>query len=159
MRKSKWSIGIFFLIGCFSLAFVEVENQIPNIKPISQKDIKKVSGYGMRTNPFTHAATLHQGTDFVAPIGTSVMATADGVVLNTFLDSTGYGHRIIIEHPNNITTVYAHLDEILVEKGQQILQKDIIATVGNTGKSTGSHLHYEIKRDGQPVDPASFYSN
>ncbi len=109
-------------------------------------------GYGWRKDPFTGSRAFHRGVDIVAPAGTSVKASADGVVTKTGRFSN-YGKRIDVSHGFGYVSRYAHLSEILVRPGQRIKRGDVIGRVGSTGRSTGPHLHYEVFRDGRHVNP------
>lgn len=116
------------------------------------------SSFGMRVDPFTGLPQLHAGIDFSAGIGVKVMATADGTVV--WASTRGaYGECIEIEHINGLTTRYAHLSRIDVKVGQKVTRGETIGAVGNTGRSTGPHLHYEIRLNGVPQDPARFLVN
>ena len=113
------------------------------------------SSFGMRVDPFTGLPQLHAGIDFSAGIGVRVLATADGTVL--WASTRGsYGETVEIEHINGLTTRYAHLSRIDVKVGQKVTRGETIGAVGNTGRSTGPHLHYEIRLNGVPQDPARF---
>lgn len=135
---------------------VRMEN-IPAIQPVMNKDLKRVaSGYGMRVDPVYHVRKFHQGMDFTAPTGTEVFATGNAKV--SFVGwKQGYGNTVILDHGFGYQTLYAHLYKALVRKGQKVRRSDIIALVGNTGKSTGPHLHYEVRLNGRPVDPRNYY--
>ena len=135
---------------------IRMEN-IPAIQPVMNKDLKRVaSGYGMRIDPVYHVRKFHQGMDFTAPMGTEVFATGNAKV--DFAGwKQGYGNTVILDHGYGYKTLYAHLYKILVRKGQKVRRSDIIALVGNTGKSTGPHLHYEVRLNNKPVDPRNYY--
>ncbi len=135
---------------------MRMEN-IPAIQPVLNKDLKHVaSGYGVRIDPVYHVRRFHAGMDFSAPIGTDVYATGNGQV--SFVGwKQGYGNTVIINHGFGYTTVYAHLYKALVRQGQKVKRSDIIALVGSTGKSTGPHLHYEVRIQDKPVDPRNYY--
>ena len=130
---------------------------IPAIQPVMNKDLKRVaSGYGMRIDPVYHVRRFHQGMDFTAPTGTEVFATGNARV--EFAGwKQGYGNTVILDHGYGYKTLYAHLYKILVRKGQKVRRSDVIALVGNTGKSTGPHLHYEVRLNGRAVDPRNYY--
>jgi len=115
-----------------------------------------VSTFGMRRDPFTGLQKLHAGVDISAPVGTPVMATADGIVDRIWYDQNGYGLIVEINHRNGIRTVYAHNSKVLVKVGQKVRRGDVIALVGNSGRSTGPHVHYEVHVQGKPVDPLQF---
>ncbi len=113
------------------------------------------SGFGYRRDPFTGRIKLHEGLDISAPTGTPVYAPADGVV--TFVGmKQGYGLTIEVDHGGKYRTRYAHLSKSLVRVGQKVQRGDMIAKVGNTGRSTGPHLHYEVRVNGAPVNPKRF---
>ena len=135
---------------------VRMEN-LPAIQPVLNKDLKRTaSGYGMRIDPVYHVRRFHAGMDFSAPVGTDVFATGNAKVVFTGWKQ-GYGNTVELDHGFGYTTVYAHLYKIIVRKGQSVKRGDVIALVGNTGKSTGPHLHYEVRYQDKPVDPRNFY--
>ena len=135
---------------------IRMEN-IPAIQPVMNKDLKRVaSGYGVRIDPVYHVRKFHQGMDFSAPTGTEVFATGNARVKFSGWKQ-GYGNTVILDHGFGYETLYAHLFKSLVRKGQKVRRSDIIALVGNTGKSTGPHLHYEVRLHGKPVDPRNYY--
>ena len=135
---------------------LRMEN-IPAIQPILNKDLTRIaSGFGLRIDPVYHTSKFHQGMDFTAPTGTEIYATGNAIVkFNGWRQ--GYGNTVILDHGFGYETLYAHLYESLVVEGQQVRRSDVIALVGNTGKSTGPHLHYEVRLHGQPVDPRNYY--
>jgi len=129
----------------------------PAIRPISVKDLKYVSSvYGDRISPTSGVDKFHYGMDFVANEGAPVYATADGVIL-VAEKTSGYGNIVEINHKYGYVTAYAHLNSILVKKGQDVMRGDIIGTVGKTGEATGNHLHYEVVYLSKPIDPVNFY--
>jgi len=133
---------------------------IPAIQPVSNKNLKRLSSYfGYRTDPIYKVKKFHEGIDFSAPIGTPVYATGDGVVKEIKHSRRGYGNRIIIDHGYGYQTVYAHLHKFKVRKGQKVVRGQVIATVGNTGKSTAPHLHYEVRKDKKAVNPIYYFFN
>lgn len=130
---------------------------IPAIQPISSKYMKTMaSGYGYRRDPVYGTSRFHEGMDFSADIGTPVYATGDGTVKSAGWES-GYGNSIDIIHGFNYLTRYAHLSEIMVKAGQRVKRGDLIGKVGNTGKSTGPHLHYEVRFRNAPQNPVNYY--
>lgn len=131
-------------------------SHIPAILPINIKDYTMSSGYGNRKDPIYETAKFHAGLDFAAKIGTDVFATGDGVVESAERKGT-YGNCIDISHGYNYLTRYAHLSEILVSPGQEIKRGDLIGKVGSTGKSTGPHLHYEVRFKDEPQNPVNYY--
>jgi murein DD-endopeptidase MepM/ murein hydrolase activator NlpD len=131
----------------------QVRQKIPSIRPI---DIGWMSSrFGFRTDPFTDKQTFHRGLDFSIPVGTPVRVTGDGVVAEV-QQQRGFGRVIKVDHGKDVITVYAHLDEPLVKKGDQVSRGDVIGKSGNTGRSSAPHLHYEIRIGGRPVNPLSY---
>ncbi|WP_045212064.1 M23 family metallopeptidase [Desulfonatronovibrio magnus] len=116
------------------------------------------SEFGYRTSPFTGRRELHRGLDISAPIGTPIYAPADGKVIFSGSDGA-YGVTLIIDHGRGISTRYAHLQEYLAEKSQHVSRGELIAYVGNTGRSTGPHLHYEVRINNVPVNPKRYILN
>jgi len=134
---------------------------IPAIQPVSNKDLRRIGSYfGTRVDPFYKVRKFHEGMDFSAPIGTEVYATGNGAIeMAGHDDGGGYGNEIIIDHGYSYKTVYAHLSRIFVKPGQKVLRGQIIGYVGNTGKSTSPHLHYEVRKNGVPLNPIYFFFN
>ena len=133
---------------------------IPAIQPVSNKNLKRLSSYyGYRLDPIYKVQKFHPGIDFSAPVGTEIYATGDGTVEEVTRSRQGYGNRVIIDHGYGYKTVYAHIHEFKVKRGQQVKRGQLIASVGNTGKSTAPHLHYEIIKDGRNVNPIYFFFN
>lgn len=132
---------------------------LPAIQPVLNKDLTRVaSGYGRRIDPIYRTVKMHEGMDFTAPIGTDVFATADGEI--SFIGwQRGYGNLIKIDHGYGYETRYAHLHGFAqgMKKGKKVSRGDVIAYVGNTGKSTGPHLHYEVRFKGAPQNPHNYY--
>jgi murein DD-endopeptidase MepM/ murein hydrolase activator NlpD len=128
---------------------------IPSDKPI-KTDVSFTSGFGVRSDPFRSGAAMHPGIDLAGPVGTSIQATADGVVLRSGWNSGGYGNLVEIDHGRGITTRYGHLSAITVSAGQKISRGQLVGRMGSTGRSTGSHLHYEVRIDGRAVNPIPF---
>ena len=126
---------------------------IPSRRPIEQMSLS--SSYGMRVHPITGKLARHNGVDIPAPYGTPIYATADGIV-GRAQRLGGYGNYVEIEHGNAIETRYGHLSSFVVQPGQQVKKGDVIGYVGSTGRSTGNHLHYEVRIDGEPVNPMPF---
>ncbi|NTU68042.1 MAG: M23 family metallopeptidase [Chlorobiaceae bacterium] len=127
----------------------------PSIKPIEGL---VSSGFGLRMHPIHKRMIFHAGTDFSAPVGTKVMATADGTVMFSGFD-TGYGKKVILDHGNGYQTIYAHLSKAVIRQGQHVRCGDIIAFSGNTGLSTGPHLHYEVRKNNTVVNPTAFFQD
>jgi len=113
------------------------------------------SGYGPRLDPFTGLQRRHVGIDIVAPTGTTIRAPADGIVTYTGLDPT-LGNMLVIDHGYGVITRYGHNDSVLVREGQRVKRGDAVALVGSSGKSTGPHLHYEIRINDLPVNPRNY---
>ncbi|GET45487.1 M23 family metallopeptidase [Capnocytophaga felis] len=133
-------------------------SSIPAIQPVDNKDLTRMaSGFGWRNDPFTKARKFHNGMDFTAPQGTPIYASGDGVVIRADDASSGYGKHIRINHGYGYVTLYAHLHEYKVKVGQKVRRGDMIGTVGNTGRSQAPHLHYEIIKDGEHINPIHFY--
>ena len=130
---------------------------LPAIQPVANKDLKRTaSGYGYRIHPIYQTRIFHKGMDFACDIGTPVYATADGVVKNARYEK-GYGYIITIDHGYGYETRYAHLKKMEVKKGQRVVRGETIALSGNSGRSTGPHLHYEVLQRGHHVNPAHYY--
>lgn len=133
---------------------------IPAIQPVSNKDLTRIaSGFGYRIDPVYKIKKFHEGTDFTAPTGTPIYATGDGVVKEVSYQPTGYGNHIIINHGFGYETLYGHCSSVLVKPGRKITRGQLIGKVGNTGKSTGPHCHYEVWKNGEKVDPINFFTN
>jgi murein DD-endopeptidase MepM/ murein hydrolase activator NlpD len=113
---------------------------------------RRTSGFGMREHPILQTMRAHMGVDYAAPVGTPVIAVADGVVAESSFQG-GYGNMVVIQHNANQSTAYAHLSRMNVRKGQTIKQGDVLGAVGSTGLSTGPHLHFEFRINGRHVDP------
>lgn len=129
---------------------------IPSVLPIDVKDYTVASGYGYRNDPIYGTTKFHEGLDFAAQIGTPVFATADGVVEEAGWKG-GYGQCIDLSHGYNYITRYGHLSEILVEPGKTVKRGEMIGKVGSTGKSTGPHLHYEVRFKDEAQNPVNYY--
>ncbi len=131
---------------------------IPAIQPVANKDLRRMaSGYGWRIDPFTKARKMHYGMDFSAEIGTPIYATGDGIVKRADSRASGFGKHIRIDHGYGYTTVYAHLSEYNVRVGQKVKRGEIIGYIGNTGRSRGPHLHYEVRFGDERLNPVNFY--
>lgn len=133
---------------------------IPAIQPIANKDLERTaSGWGYRIHPIYKIKKFHYGIDFTAPTGTEIYVTGDGTIEQIESSHRGYGNSIIIDHGFGIKTLYAHLDRINVRQGQKVKRGDIIGFVGNSGLSTAPHLHYEVLRSGEKVNPINYFFN
>ncbi|SFO86721.1 M23 family metallopeptidase [Qipengyuania nanhaisediminis] len=126
---------------------------IPSRMPL--EDAKLTSDYGMRTHPVLRRRMGHKGVDLAAPTGTPIYATADGVVSKAERFSS-YGKFVSIEHGARIQTRYAHMSRIAVSDGARVKKGDLLGYVGSTGRSTGPHLHYEVRIDGEAVNPVPY---
>jgi murein DD-endopeptidase MepM/ murein hydrolase activator NlpD len=115
------------------------------------------SGYGWRSDPFTKARKMHWGMDFTAPRGTPIYASGDGVVTRADNRASGFGKHIRIDHGYGYVTIYAHLSRYNVKRRQKVKRGDLIGFVGSTGRSEAPHLHYEVRKDGQRINPINFY--
>lgn len=132
---------------------------IPAIQPLSGKNMKRgISGFGRRIHPIYKIRKMHNGIDFSAPRGTPVYATGNGKVVTAASDH-GYGRHIEIDHGYGYVTRYAHLSKFATKKGKKVKRGDLIGYVGNTGASTGPHLHYEVIKNGVNVNPVNFFFN
>lgn len=136
----------------------ELIKAIPSIQPIKNEDLRRIaSGFGKRRDPFTKLWRQHNGIDFTAKKGTPVYATGDGIIKRADNRSSGYGKHIRIDHGHGYVSLYAHLNGYNVRRGQRVKRGEIIGFVGNTGRSAGAHLHYEIFKDKKHIDPINFY--
>jgi len=130
----------------------------PTISPIKTKDFIKLSSpYGWRMHPIDKKMLFHDGVDISANVGTPIYSTAQGRIVKVMYSKYGYGNRVVIKHAYGFETLYAHMNTIKVKKGQWINKNQLIGNVGNTGKSTGSHLHYEIHKNGETRDPLGYF--
>lgn len=130
----------------------------PSIHPISPADpIWLTSSYGYRKDPFTHRRTAHHGIDLGGPYGLDIHVTGDGTVVKAKMGRYGYGREVMVDHGFGFITIYAHLQDIHVKVGQKLKRGEVVGTLGNTGRSTGPHLHYEVRKNGQTVNPFYFF--
>lgn len=133
---------------------------IPAIQPVSNKDLNRIaSGFGYRTDPVYKVTKFHAGLDFTAPQGTPIYATADGRVEVAGFSDGGYGNHVVINHGYGYETLYGHMVRVKVRAGQMVKRGEVIGWVGSTGKSTGPHCHYEVHKNGTPIDPVYFFYN
>ena len=132
----------------------------PAIQPLSNKDLKRIaSGFGHRIDPVYKTVKFHAGLDFTAPQGTPIYASANGTVKIAAHLGTGYGNHVVINHGYGYETLYGHMYRIKARPGQRVKRGEIIGYVGSTGKSTGPHCHYEVHKNGRPLDPVYFFYN
>ncbi len=129
------------------------EKKTPSMTPVAIG--WRSSGFGYRSDPFTGARAMHEGLDFVAETGTPVVAAAAGVVAVSE-QQNDYGNIVEVDHGNGLSTRYAHLSKRLVKVGDVVFKGHQVGEVGSTGRSTGAHLHFEVRNQGQPLDPAKF---
>jgi murein DD-endopeptidase MepM/ murein hydrolase activator NlpD len=130
-----------------------LEAALPKVWPTKGR---LTSGFGWRHNPFGRAWKFHSGIDIANSRGAPIRAPSSGRVIMVTTNGGGYGRMLEVDHGFGITTVYGHLNSIRVKKGQAVERGDVIATVGNTGQSTGPHLHFELRADGYPVNPLDY---
>ncbi len=131
---------------------------IPAIQPVRNENLTRMaSGYGYRTDPFTKARKFHFGMDFTAPRGTPIYATGNGIVKRADNSASGYGKHIRIDHGYGYISLYAHLYKYNVRVNQRVKRGDLIGYVGSTGRSEAPHLHYEVFKDGERINPINFY--
>jgi murein DD-endopeptidase MepM/ murein hydrolase activator NlpD len=129
----------------------------PAIQPIDNKDLTRTaSGYGMRIHPIQQIPIFHHGMDFTASVGTEIYVTGDGVVTDVGY-SGGFGNRVTVDHGFGYKTIYAHMSKFSTKVGDVVKRGQVIGLVGNTGDSTGPHLHYEVHKNGQTVNPVNYY--
>ena len=133
---------------------------VPAIFPLKESEIKYISSYfGYRPDPIYMITKFHSGIDFSANLGTEAYATGDGVVADVENNEWGYGNMVIIDHGFGYKTRYAHLQKAKVRKGQKVKRGQLIGYIGNTGKTTGVHLHYEVLKNDVQIDPVNFFYN
>ncbi|MBL0101882.1 MAG: M23 family metallopeptidase [Saprospiraceae bacterium] len=133
---------------------------IPSIKPVKEtalkKDVKFLSGFGMRIHPIHKLRRFHKGLDFTAPQGTDIQATGNGRVVSINKTGSGYGKHVMIDHGYGYKTLYAHMHSISIKEGEIVKKGQKIGIVGSTGSSTGAHLHYEVWLNGIAINPIDF---
>ena len=137
---------------------------IPAIQPVANVDLRRMaSGYGYRIHPIYKVRKMHTGMDFSAPIGTPIYATGDGTISddngNDKVGGHGYGKYVVIDHGYGYKTLYGHMSKIDVRPGEKIKRGDLIGYIGNTGASTAPHLHYEVIKNGEKINPINFFYN
>ena len=176
-KLSFVSIAILVVMGCMFLTNAEEEKTDPQAQAVQPEVVEEseeqaentemiwplpleynkiTSAYGWRVHPILEEKRLHTGIDIAAPLDVDIMATKKGTI--THADWLGgYGQTIIIQHDNGIETLYAQCNELLVTEGDSVEAGDIIAKVGSSGASTGPHLHLEVRKDGEYVDPIGEY--
>jgi murein DD-endopeptidase MepM/ murein hydrolase activator NlpD len=134
---------------------------IPAIQPVRNVDLRRMaSGFGNRVHPLYKVWKMHWGMDFSAPVGTEIYATGDGVVREAHRNNIrGYGRHIVIDHGFGYETLYAHCSKVNVRVGQKVKRGEVIGLVGNSGTSSSPHLHYEVMKDGEKIDPINYFFN
>lgn len=132
---------------------------LPAIQPVSNKELKRFSsGFGHRPDPIHGTRRMHYGVDFSAPKGTPIYATANGTISKTTFSRGGFGYYVKIDHGFGYETLYGHMSEYIVKAGQKIKRGEVIGYVGNTGKSTAPHLHYEVHKNKEKINPVYFFN-
>ncbi|HRH37838.1 MAG TPA: M23 family metallopeptidase [Flavobacteriales bacterium] len=133
---------------------------IPAVQPIPNEDLTQTAGgFGWRIHPIHKIQKFHAGMDFTCKQGTPIHATGDGRVIYAEYGTNGYGMHVIVDHGFGYQTLYAHMSKLQARVGQRVKRGEVLGLVGNTGLSVGPHLHYEVHRNGEPVDPANYYFN
>jgi murein DD-endopeptidase MepM/ murein hydrolase activator NlpD len=151
-ERTDQTIDLFTLIESRLLEGRLAQLLVPSSQPV---DGPVGSGFGFRPDPFTGRGALHTGLDFLADVGTPIMAAAGGMVVNVEVHP-GYGNLVEIDHGNGLMTRYAHASKVMVKQGDLVKRGQLVAQVGNTGRSTGPHLHFEVLVDKVPQNPARF---
>lgn len=177
MENSEMAAGIlntldelYNRISTQEASYKEIESMVrnkeklllstPAIQPISNRDLNRLaSGFGYRIDPLYKTIKFHAGLDFTASTGTPIYATADGTVVIAGNQGNGYGNHVIVNHGYSYRTLYGHMSRIKVRRGQNVRRGEVIGYVGNTGKSTGPHLHYEVHKGRKRLDPIYFFYN
>jgi len=177
MENSEMTEGIFNTLNIIynritnqEESYKEIEKMIKNkekllastpaIQPLSNRDLNRLSsGFGYRIDPVYKTVKFHPGLDFSAPQGTPIYATAEGTVKTAGNLGNGYGNHIVIQHGYSYSTLYGHMSRIKAKRGQRVKRGEVIGYVGSTGKSTGSHLHYEVFKGRKRLDPIYFFYN
>jgi murein DD-endopeptidase MepM/ murein hydrolase activator NlpD len=154
----KLSITFALLLPFASLLPISDKQDRPSIFPIEGKTVKDISaGYGMFVHPVLNVKRMHEGVDFKVDDGTPVVATGSGKVIWVGTHQDGFGMSLTIQHAAGISTFYAHLSKFAVKEGSEVVRGQLIAYSGNTGLSTGPHLHYGVFKNGKSVDPKEFF--
>ncbi len=158
MDRQRWTIPrvlscglvIAALVGCGTSRSVDLDSTTPSGWPVARTKVVVTAEFGVR-----RGGSRHQGIDLAAPAGTPVWATADGRVVYAGKDGR-YGKTVVIDHGGGWKTRYAHLKKIETKKGKRVERGDVIGRVGKSGNASGAHLHYEVLRNGVPVDPRGY---
>lgn len=159
LHQKTWTMKrISLLVLAFLLATVTCVwafNQDPPSTTPLEGDYEITSDFGMRMHPIIKEKKMHLGVDFRAPVGTEVVATSNGIVVKAKY-TKGYGNYVVIKHDESYETLYSQLSKINVSINQEIKKGEVIGLSGNSGSSTGPHLHYEVRKDGKAVNPADY---
>ncbi len=138
----------------------QLSARMPAIQPVSLRDNMRLTDFfGFRRDPFNRSVKFHEGIDISAPIGSEVYSSGDGVVELVVSSNHGYGNNVIVNHGFGYKTRYAHLKATKVVVGQRVKRGEIVGLLGNTGRSTGPHLHYEVMYHNKPVNPINYFGN
>jgi murein DD-endopeptidase MepM/ murein hydrolase activator NlpD len=157
-RKMFWQSESYDEVAKLVHNKEEKLQSLPAIQPVANANLKRMaSGYGWRIDPVYGVTKFHAGMDFAAPTGTEIYATGKGRVVKVDYTTGGYGNRIIVDHGYGYQTLYAHMSGFAVKQGETVQRGQVIGYVGNTGKSVGPHLHYEVHKNGEKVNPVYFY--
>lgn len=157
-RKMVWQSKSFDEIAHLIKNKEDMLASIPAIQPVANQDLKRMaSGFGYRIHPVYKVKKFHSGMDFSATTGTEIYATGKGIVEKADYSSGGYGNRVTIDHGYGYKTLYAHMSTIGVKQGEEVKRGQVIGYVGNTGTSVGPHLHYEVIKNGNKINPSYFY--
>lgn len=157
-RKMYWQSESYDELAKLVNKKEDMLQSLPAIQPVANYDLKRMaSGFGWRIDPVYGVNKFHAGMDFSAPTGTEIYATAKGRVVEIGYNSGGYGNRIVLEHGYGYQTLYAHMSAFNVKMGETVQRGQVIGYVGNTGKSVGPHLHYEVHKNGEKLNPVLFY--
>ena len=158
--RANYQQKSYIEIGGFIKNKEQLLASTPAIQPISNKSLNRLaSGFGYRVDPVYKTVKFHAGLDFAAPLGTPIYATADGIVRVAGNLGNGYGNHVVVNHGYGYETLYGHMYRIGVKNGHRVKRGEVIGYVGSTGKSTGPHCHYEVHKNGRPLDPVYFFYN
>lgn len=157
-RKMVWQSKSYDEIANLIHNKEDMLASIPAIQPVANKDLKRMaSGFGYRIHPVYKVKKMHEGMDFSAAVGTEIYATGKGIIEETERANGGYGNKVKINHGYGYKTLYAHMSKIIVRQGEEVSRGQVIGYVGNTGTSVGPHVHYEVIKNGEKLNPSYFY--
>lgn len=158
-RESLQEYDTLRLAGMFGMSRIYARrwltNVVPSLWPVQGR---LMSYYGQRTDPLNGGDAFHAGLDISVPVGTSVQATADGIVMEAGFEG-GYGRLVVVDHGNGLRTYYAHLSRVDVIPGMEVRRGQVLGGSGASGRATGAHLHYEVRRNGFPLNPRLYMTN